>query len=226
MGLPATVTALPPDLVEPEAARATAERFGALLGRLRAERPAPGSNALRSVMAEWLEMVAELGPVWAQAMDAGVDDWFLSTARSEIEEDPTIERRLALRWLESALDTLVRLFALFRRLLPDRPAPRADLVPLPTSGGGSLPPEIELTLQLQLDIFVALECLDDGAEPDELAFWCRRAHRSAADVELLIPAPLDAVVRGNRARQEAASAWDDWDEEEIAREVIPWPGPP
>jgi hypothetical protein len=90
-------------------------------------------------------------------------------------------------------------------------------------GGGELPMEAtdRLVLRFQLDVMIALDVLDASLE--ELTFWAYRAITNTRRVEALPIDALSSQIRGELARVRSRNAWVGWDDEEIARELAPWP---
>ncbi|MBZ0118389.1 MAG: hypothetical protein K8H88_15405 [Sandaracinaceae bacterium] len=76
-------------------------------------------------------------------------------------------------------------------------------------------------LRWTLDVIVALVVME--GDIDDLAFWARRALEGARFARALRDAhgPLD--LRGELAKARAQLAWTDWDDEDVATELAPWP---
>jgi hypothetical protein len=136
-------------------------------------------------------------------------------------------RRLALRHIEKAVDqygVLMEVVAAALTLVPQSSlALFMDELAERTAAGGELPMEAtdRLVLRFQLDVLIALDVLDASLE--ELTFWAYRAITNTRRVEALPIDALSSQIRGELARVRSRNAWVGWDDEEIARELAPWP---
>lgn len=132
-----------------------------------------------------------------------------------------VERRLAFRWIQGAVDTLETALGVLDGRLSDTdfnelvamlwsepPSPQRILASM--RGPGFQLAALEFT------VVAALECLD--AELDELTGWARLSHALSCSVRGRLTGLADELD-GELARLRARRSWDTWDEHDVAAEL-------
>ena len=77
--------------------------------------------------------------------------------------------------------------------------------------------------RFQMDVLVGLDAMD--APLEELTYWAFRAVTGARKVEAM-PAPVFLRgLKGELAHIRTRRAWRDWDQNDLAEELAPWPSP-
>jgi hypothetical protein len=136
------------------------------------------------------------------------------------------ERKLALRFLETALEAMAEIGAYAGRLVSGLSLEElASLLHYQEIGAEalvvSLPSEIVPVLRAQLDLLVAFECLD--APIEELTVWAQRALVGSRNVRAWLTTAAPTSMRGEIARMRAVLAWAQWNDDDVAAEMAPWP---
>ncbi len=198
--------------------------FQVLLDDVRRAKPTEGSveeTALLTRLIEFsLSALRALGPSVPALFREGVDAGLLDVIKQEAATTE-VERKLALRYIETAANTFGTLMEFFVRH-----GPPPMLEPEAISWLAQLDPAVLLDaddrvlFQFQLDFFAAMESL--AAPLEELAFWAQRSLVTSRRVELIIRAQ-SVGLRGEIARLRSRYAWLAWDREEVEREFAPWP---
>lgn len=229
MGLPAFLISdawlleLPPGVDRTEAERLRDE-IRALLERVRRARPEDESAEERASILQYVEVTIELvrllGGSFLGLVRSKLQDALKALLSKELDASE-IDRKFALRQIQQAADRLAT--------LAEQPADLTDVNAVAAAArdlldrlkrpGVAVPQEERVILRFQLDLFVALEVLD--APLDELCYWAFRAVTGSRKVSHMLRNP--ALVNAWRARDRARSAWTNWDDEEIATELAPWP---
>lgn len=237
MGLPALLTPFEspttpplPDIDE-EAREALKREADELIESVRRGRPTEGSpEETRAIVRMSLfahALVRALGDRFVDVLRQNINGACSSLVRRELEAAEP-ERKLALRHLQQAVHTFGVVTESFGRVLSEIPAEAVvglldELAEQVKSGDVPMRDAERVVARLQLDVFVALAVLDGPLE--DLTFWAHRALNDARRVEAM-PASLSTVgLRGELARIRSKRAWLDWDADEIAEELAPWPTP-
>jgi hypothetical protein len=198
----------------------------ALVDRVRSTRPADGSDDETAALVDLARFGASMSalfgtslvPAWRHAVEVGMRD-LLAEELGAADTD----RKLALRRLEQALDTFGVLLESFARALGElSDASVAELMAeaMQVVEDEGIAPEVRTVLRFELDLLMAFESL--GGALDELTHWAFRAAVGARKVQAL-PSPGAEALRGEIARLRARTAWQGWDDDEIAEELRPWP---
>jgi len=225
---------LPPDamaelLPEHEAALFLDEflpRWSRVFGDARKVRdtlPAVDEDKLLAEFAKLLlDMLQGLGTRWAvttrHVASRGLRELFETEATPALEPD----RRFLLRQLEYALNfyaDLQEAAALELERLPADALTQLLSVLSPTDMMAS--PSDTLALRWQVDLFLALDSVNSDLE--ELRFWSDRAVLGARKVRAVTGSSPALAMRADLIRQRAKNVWHDWDDDDVAREVAPWP---
>lgn len=215
----------------PEKVEAFVRSYDRILERLKNERPPDGSEVERELLLEAIRLnlglQRDLESSWLDLLRGDLDVWL----RELIEAEPAsadTERKLSIRFLEQSLDTLGVLIEWVAKLheelaasglLAEELTDRLDEVL--TEGEPDLDPQSLSLSRWQLDLLVALRCL--RSSPEELAWWAKRCATGSRKVSAMLASPALREWRGEVARRRARSSWKRWDDEELERELAPWP---
>lgn len=206
-------------------------KLRAFLDDVRRERPEPASDLEKTFLVRFsvfgLESIRLLGVSYAELMRSGVDSALRELVRKELEA-AEVERKLALRQLEQATHTLaVVTEAMATQLEPLPEASVSDLFDevVAAAARGDLPMEEHerVVVRFQMDVLVALDAMD--APLDELTYWAFRAVTGSRKVESMPTPILFHGLVGELARVRTRRAWRDWDQNDVAEELAPWPAP-
>lgn len=233
MGLPALLypeSHVTPSFTSPEAMLALRAEMRTLLDDVRRVRPAEDSPeetaALTRLSLISLSTYRLLQTSFLELLRQSLHHALSELVRKELATaEPA--RRLALRHIEKAVDeygVMMEAAAIALAVVPSSSfALFLDELAQQTAAAGELPMNAtdRVVLRFQLNVMVALDVLD--ASLDELTFWAYRAITNTHRVEALPIEALFSQIHGELARVRSRNAWVDWDDEEIARELAPWP---
>lgn len=232
MGLPALLfpeSQVAPPLIAPEAVPTLRTELRSVLDDVRKSRPAEGTPeetaALTRVSRFSLLTYRLLQTSFLEILRQNLHQVLADLVSKELATaEPA--RRLALRHIQQAVDRYGVLMEAIAAALANVSASTMkhfmeEAAEQAASGELELEPADRLVLRFQLDVIVALDVLD--APLEELTFWAFRAITSTHRIEALPIDSLASQIRGELARVRARHAWDDWDDEEIERELAPWP---
>ena len=219
---------LPPELAS-AAAREFAE-LRQLVSEARQSRPAENSPEeaalLERLLKAALRITVALGQQGLLILRDGVQYAISELLKLEFAATAT-ERKLALRHLQTALNGYGTALEAVASRTSTEVSPtdmQAFLAAVrPEQLAEALTDEAALTFfRWQLELMVALETLEGSVE--ELAYWAHRAVINSRKTTAWLPTMRPpAGLRGELARQRARHSWDNWDQEEIQRELQPWP---
>jgi hypothetical protein len=199
-----------------------------LVELVRASRPADQSEDESRAFKQLARLSLPAGPALVAAFRAAFEKG-LKELVSEEGKTQDVERRLALRHIEQAIDTFAVLIESAAAALAEMPEATLRLAIRQMTDAlahGELPPmsaDDRTLLRFELDFLMALASLD--ASLDELTYWAHQAVVGARRVQALAPPRLMARWRGELARLRAKASWEAWDEDEVKRELEPWPRP-
>lgn len=233
MGLPALLF---PDshvvqpLLSPEATQVLRTQMRSLLDDVRKSCPAEGSEEEMAVLTRLslfsLSTYRLLESSFFEVLRQNVHRALTELIRQELAT-ADVERRLALRHIEKAVDQYGVLMEAVLGALASVPNSSLGLLMAELAEQLAAVNELPITdaeriiLRFQLDVMVALDVLDASLE--ELTFWAHRAIINTRRVEALPIETLSSQIRGELARVRSRHAWNDWDDEEIVKELAPWP---
>lgn len=224
MGLPAlALTQHPLPNVDPSVAAAFASGYRALLDSVRGARPADGSEEERQALVEATNFGTwALSVLGLDVLRPGVQGLLLDLIQREAESTKP-EAKLALRHVAHAIETYMTVIESFAPLYElDEHVLHAVREELSASRYTSFPEPERTVVRFQLDLWLALDCVQTDASLDEIAYWALRAATGARKVQAHISDIADRI-RADLARIKAKHAWDDWDAADIAQELRPWP---
>jgi len=211
-------------LEDPEGAE-FARRYRAMLAPLLVEPVPDGSPEEASVCAEMTLLTAQLfqtlgedaALLFQEDFSAQVDALF----KSQCEAAETIVK-LAYAHLSSCLEVQLEILSLYAEN-PDATAvvfgEVAKRSPESIASVIHADPAVRSLGSMTVAVGVALEFGD--AHPSQLAFWAKRAVSASRNVRAHLHR-FEQDFRGMTARFRAFRAWDNWDEEEIERELSSW----
>lgn len=217
----------------PEVDRDALVRLGteyrSLLDQVRRERPVEGTTqeeaALRGASSFGFSISRTLGTAFLDILRMHLNETLTDLVRKEFEVSEP-ERKLALRHIEHAVHVFGVLMESVGAALAE--VPLASLATLldelndhVRSGEVPMSETDRVVLRFQLDVMVAFDVLD--APLDELTYWAYRAMTGARRVEANPNVVSPAGLRGELARIRARRSWMSWDQEEVAKELAPWP---
>lgn len=217
--------------VPPAAVLALRTGFRALLDDMRHARPESGSKAEKTLVVRFslfgLESIRLLGVDYVDLMRLAVDSALGELVRKELET-ADVERKLALRQLEQATHTLGVVTERFGALLEHLPGESVSALfdeIAAAAAEGDIPMEEHerVVVRFQLDVLVALDAMD--APLEELTYWAYRAVTGARKVESMPASVAVRGLQGELARIRTRRAWRDWDQNDLAEELAPWPPP-
>jgi hypothetical protein len=206
-----------------------APRVSAWLLALSSARPEDGSENERVLLAHLLGLLAEPArrvrvTPWLDGLQRGLARGLNEVVRNELDSTET-ERKLVLRHLEKSVDQLVIWLEWWQSVIqdawPDAHAMRIEEalrdVSLETV---TFSTDDRIVLRLLLDVAVALDLLKGPVK--DLAWWAHHSLASARRVAALMARGVPHGLRGELARLRARHAWDEWTEEDLAKEFHPW----
>lgn len=204
--------------------------YAELLADVRAARPETGSDEETAYLVRLATLgyrsFAELGPELANLMRSGLSGMLDDAVRLELATAET-ERKLALRHLQAATNTLTvlveRLNTPVAALDVEESGLVAQLLDEMNRTAVRLTDSQRATARFQMDVLVALDVMDGSLE--DLTYWALRALTGARKVEAYPQSELFAGVGAELARAHARRAWSDWEAEDVAEELAPWPSP-
>lgn len=209
--------------------RAWCERVLAVLAEHRAARAESNPSAERARIARFLRLSSEVAGILGLELGRVTESAGLTRAAAlvaaEVRSADT-ERKLALRFLGTALEAMGEMGAYAARLTVgmslDDVASLLHYQELTADAlVAHLPAEMVPILRAQLDLLVAFECLD--APIEELTEWAQRALVGSRNVRAWLATGAPTSMRGEIARLRSAFAWVDWDDDDVAAEIAPWP---
>ena len=189
-------------------------------------RPQEHSEEERQAFQHILRLVLPVDPklleVFRSAVETGLQE-LLSQEKAAQEA----ARQLALRHIEQAVNTLSVLVESCGEALSTMPEASWRLAQQHLAealDAGKLPPmssEERILLRFEFDLMMAIFSLDGPLS--ELTYWAHRAVIGSRRVQALSAPRLMTRWRGELARLRAKASWVDWDEEELHKELEPWP---
>lgn len=202
------------------------ERWASLRAAARRMRPDEGSveeqELVRRVVHLSVETLEQVPDTLERAVRGATDSVMRDLLVGELAE-ASPERRLGFRYLQQAFDALSVLLECVVTAAPKQLWTSLAAGASAQEAAVRDDPQLAGFLRWELDLFVASDALDGPDE--ELLWWASRAAAGARRVRAALATGVMRRMLGALARVRARGSWGFWDEEEIQRELAPWPRP-
>ena len=200
-----------------------------LIVEVQRTRPKDGSpeeaEALLRLMRLTLPLASDVAVTLFDTFRGGIEAGLAELVAKE-REGAEPARQVALRHVEHSIHTFGVIIESWAHLMRSVPPATLELLfgqfnMIIEDGHLPMSEDERIILRFELDLMVALECIDQDLET--LAYWALRAVTGSRRIEAMPSPKLPAALRGELARARARLSWKDWDDQESRREFARWP---